>query len=614
MLTAKSIRSAFANILADSNVSHEVERYTNEYRNFLTWEALSAYPKLFKVIYLTVPKSCTDLVAYINEKWDNKNEALAICAELSGKLEISFESCGDAYTIRIYASVDVCKVIKTREQARIAAEQEAEELEAESVVALPENITFIQTDTPEDLQYWRPDYYGRKLYNNGYITYVWGSYHYGARCREGLVYCGDVVIAEEVESAQDAYEICVEHFADWEWETKYKKATTAQHAQIEAEVEDLASELELHEALINNPEFIADFSSSAAVAHDTTPAELADVQKFGAAHVNKAVMMFPALKEVAPKEGAKPALVDAFIEIANQTLTLAKSTVTGSTVRECVSGNVENNLWVLLPTDFVFNSERERLQAAYEFLAKFEQPLEVDNPTPDFTSSSFLVKTIFGNLVIVIIDFGHDEKIHLSCSLFASNDPLNTSKSFSKHKWVQKAGWRLALAEWYLSDIVPAVLNAAKEIIKTTIKTNPERAEQIHAYLQSQRLSTWQKVGSLHLLKDANGLILAVVSEDTEQGAIERVLKNITLSLNQLLDVFAGQTFANLPELRSTLALDAQDLSPNDLVLFSTKANGFPTHPQKYYFFCTHSEAGYSIKAVSTMNIPELSTCTVSYE
>lgn len=378
----------------------------------------------------------------------------------------------------------------------------------------------------------------------------------------------------------------------------------AEHAQIEAEVEDLAFELELHEALINNPEFIADFSSSAVVAHDTTPAELADVQKFGAAHVNKAVMMFPALKEVAPKEGAKPALVDAFIEIANQTLTLAKSTVTGSTVRECVSWNVENNLWVLLPTDFVFNSERERLQAAYEFLAKFEQPLEVDNPTPDFTSSSFLVKTIFGNLVIVIIDFGHDEKIHLSCSLFASNDPLNTSKSFSKHKWVQKAGWRLALAEWYLSDIVPAVLNTAKEIIKTTIKTNPERAEQIHAYLQSQRLSTWQKVGSLHLLKDANGLILAVVSEDTEQGAIERVLKNITLSLNQLLDVFAGQTFANLPELRSTLALDAQDLSPNDLVLFSTKANGFPTHPQKYYFFCTHSEAGYSIKTVPIMNIP----------
>ena len=126
------------------------------------------------------------------------------------------------------------------DQAQAEYEAAQAENEAEEVIALPENITFADTDTPEDQQFWKPDYYGRKLYNNGYITYIWGSYSYGANCREGLVYCDDTVIAEDVESAQDAYEIAREHFYKWEYtqvqSAQQSDANTPQATDIGADV------------------------------------------------------------------------------------------------------------------------------------------------------------------------------------------------------------------------------------------------------------------------------------------------------------------------------------------------------------------------------------------
>lgn len=119
-------------------------------------------------------------------------------------------------------------------QATEQTPEEEEEEEAAETVALPENITFAKTETPEDQQFWKPDYYGRKNYNNGYITYIWGSYHYGARCREGLVYCGEVVIAKNVESAQDAYELCAEHFANWEYSAPNSNPTPAEPIDVRA--------------------------------------------------------------------------------------------------------------------------------------------------------------------------------------------------------------------------------------------------------------------------------------------------------------------------------------------------------------------------------------------
>jgi hypothetical protein len=162
--------------------------------------------------------------------------------------------CYSCARIHVYCTISATTFFLLQDVIQAQATQEAAELdqqqaeyeaaqaenEAEEVVALPENITFADTDTPEDQQFWKPDYYGRKLYNNGYITYIWGSYHYGANCRGGLVYCGDAVIAEDVESAQDAYEIAREHFYNWEYaqmqSAQQSDANTPQVADISADI------------------------------------------------------------------------------------------------------------------------------------------------------------------------------------------------------------------------------------------------------------------------------------------------------------------------------------------------------------------------------------------
>ena len=205
---------------------------------------------------------------------ESKGITVQLLADLGAKLECfyvkNYTEKQDA--VKIYATVDVLAIL-AKQAEEVAQIQEAAELEEAilenetETVALPENITFAQTNNPEDQQFWKPDYYGRKPYNNGYITYIWGSYRYGAKCREGLVYCGEAVIAEGVESAQDAYELCTEHFANWEWETIYKAPT---------HTETLAKEI-FNDTLAQSPLIQQDFGQNACALPqpkaETAPAE-----------------------------------------------------------------------------------------------------------------------------------------------------------------------------------------------------------------------------------------------------------------------------------------------------------------------------------------------------
>jgi hypothetical protein len=162
------------------------------------------------------------------------------------------------------------------DQAQAEYEAAQAENEAEEVVALPENITFADTDTPEDQEFWKPDYYGRKLYNNGYITYIWGSYRYGANCREGLVYCGDAVIAEDVESAQDAYEIAREHFYSWE----YTQMQFAQQSDANApQIVDVSADITCINLGINAKQALVLGETTAEQMQDNTPQEDAETRK-----------------------------------------------------------------------------------------------------------------------------------------------------------------------------------------------------------------------------------------------------------------------------------------------------------------------------------------------
>lgn len=263
-MSIQIVRQALASVLGqNSKTLAPVALYTQKNRVELSWDTCGSSPKLFSIGTIEFPKVAnqSEIAQIYADFFASKNIDAQTLVNLSATLEVFYEKANNpnykCEWVYVYATVNIPSILakQAEEVAQIQAAAELEEaiLENETeAVALPENITFAQTNTPEDQQFWKPDYYGRKLYNNGYITYIWGSYRYSAKCREGLVYCGEVVIAEGVESAIDAYELCTEHFANWEWETIYKTPT---------HTETLAKEI-FNDTLAQNPLIQQDFGQS----------------------------------------------------------------------------------------------------------------------------------------------------------------------------------------------------------------------------------------------------------------------------------------------------------------------------------------------------------------
>jgi hypothetical protein len=120
------------------------------------------------------------------------------------------------------------------------AEYEAAQAENEAEEVAPE---FIGLEFPTLVHNAEADEFVTNLgtypFLNGKISYKWGSYTYLCNSQGG-VFCQGETIAEDVESAQDAYEIAREHFYNWErtqiQSAQQSDANTPQVADISADI------------------------------------------------------------------------------------------------------------------------------------------------------------------------------------------------------------------------------------------------------------------------------------------------------------------------------------------------------------------------------------------
>lgn len=265
-MSIQIVRQSLASVLGKPfcKDSAPVALYTQRNRVELGWDTCGSCPKLFLIGTIEFPKVANQsVIAQIfADFFASKNIDAQTLINLGATLEVFYEKannpnykCEWAY---VYATVDVLAVLaqQAEEVAQIqeAAELEAAELENETeTVALPENaqfvgLEFIKTDDAENMQFCTNR--GTYPYLHGKYAYKWGSYTYCTS--DERVYAQDIEICEGAESVQDAYEICAEHFANWEWETIYKTPTRT---------ETLAKEI-FNDTLAQNPLIQQDFGQS----------------------------------------------------------------------------------------------------------------------------------------------------------------------------------------------------------------------------------------------------------------------------------------------------------------------------------------------------------------
>jgi len=196
-------------------------------------------------------------------------------------LELSFQKNGD-FAVYVYAAIEKIQAIEqalTQEAAELdqaQAEYEAAQAENEAEEVAPE---FIGLKFPTLVHNAEADEFVTNLgtypFLNGKISYKWGSYTYLCNSRGG-VFCQGETIAEDVESAQDAYEIAREHFYNWE-RTQIQSAQ--QSGANDPQVVDVSADVTYTTLGINAKQALVLGETTAEQMQDNTPQEDAETRE-----------------------------------------------------------------------------------------------------------------------------------------------------------------------------------------------------------------------------------------------------------------------------------------------------------------------------------------------
>ncbi len=177
----------------------------------------------------------------------------------SAEFTIVLEVCNCKYRteysfarIHVYCTVPATTFLQTgaEEVAQIQEAAELEEAILENETPVFVGLEFVETEMPEADNFIKNK--GGYAYFQGKYAYQWGSYEYILGSLRGSDVCAQgVVIAEHIETVEEAYEIAKKHYQNW-----------VASQPTPTRTETLAKEI-FNDALAQNPLIQQDFGQSA---------------------------------------------------------------------------------------------------------------------------------------------------------------------------------------------------------------------------------------------------------------------------------------------------------------------------------------------------------------